>query len=65
MEFTIPIPAAAAVPVKKADGMGQKMGIEPRIPSVPMDRKITDRMGFEAKTPLRIKPNNTHYTYRT
>jgi len=41
----MPIPAAAAVPARKAEGTGQKMGIEPMTPSVPIARKTIARTG--------------------
>ena len=46
MELMTPMPAAEAVPVRKADGIGQNSGIEPITPSVPMDRKTMARAGL-------------------
>ena len=65
MEFTRPMPAAAAVPVRKADGMGQKIGMDPITPSVPMDRNRMFRVGCPALSPHRTRaraPTRTSYT---
>jgi|GEM_PF-5767073 len=45
IELTMPIPAAAAVPAKNADGNGQNSGMDPTTPSVPTDKKHIARMG--------------------
>ena len=56
-ETELPQPETAdAVPARNAEGIGQKTGIDPMTPSVPIDRKAIDRYGLEAKMPLRIRP---------
>ena len=64
-EFTMPMPAAAAVPAKNADGNGQNNGMDPITPRVPMDKKIIARTGCEAKTPLKIRPMAPAVTFAT
>jgi hypothetical protein len=59
------MPAAAAVPAKNADGSGQNNGMDPMTPSVPTDKKMIANTGFEAKTPLRIKPTAPATTLAT
>ena len=44
----MPIPAAAAVPAKNADGNGQNNGMDPITPRVPMDKKIMAKAGVDA-----------------
>jgi len=61
----MPIPAAAAVPAKNADGNGQNNGMDPITPSVPTDKKIIANTGFDAKTPLRTKPTAPATTFAT
>ena len=55
-EFTMPIPAAAAVPVRNAVGIGQNTGSDPMIPVVATDKKSTDTTGLDDQYPLRIRP---------
>ena len=64
-EFTMPIPAAAAVPAKNADGKGQNKGMDPITPSVPSDKKIIAKTGLEAKTPLKTRPAAPATTFIT
>src|SRR6201987_6081838 len=55
-ELAMPMPAAAAVAAKNADGNGQNNAIDPMTPRVPMDKKIMAKTGLEAKIPLKTKP---------
>ena len=64
-ELTMPIPAAAAVPAKNAEGNGQNNGMDPITPSVPTDKKTIANTGFDAKTPLKIKPAAPTTTFAT
>jgi len=61
----MPIPAAAAVPAKNADGNGQNNGMDPMTPTVPTDKKMIASTGLDAKTPLRTKPMAPATTFAT
>ena len=61
----MPIPAAAAVPAKNAEGNGQNNGMDPITPSVPKDKKMIANTGFDAYTPLRTKPMAPTTTFAT
>jgi hypothetical protein len=61
----MPIPAAAAVPAKNAGGNGQNNGMVPMTPVVPIDKKMKEIAGREAKPPLKIRPMALAVTFST
>ena len=63
-EFTMPIPAAAAVPAKNAEGNGQNNGIDPITPSVPMDKKMMARHRIRSKNSAQNQADGSSRQHR-